>query len=449
MRERWTRNKKMYLCVCILAVFVFILNCMTPYIADDFQYMFSFKTGERITSISQIFPSLYVHYMNDIGRMIPHFFAQLFLMEPKWIFNVFNTVCFVGMVFLWMSSCKENRGFSSILWFCVPVLLWQFVPCFGQIFLWEDGSFNYLWVYLFATVYLIPYIKLFLEDRDIIRKTGYKVAFCSFAFLFGNCSENVSFSVIFIGFLMAAAVAYRNRKIRQYVHFMIPVVCGACGYLIMVLSPGEATHVGWRGLADVIKSMIQIGEDFYATQKTMLVLWAVLMVAVIYLKRNRRMVAFSVFLMVIACINVILLGFGSYYEPRALAAGAVFVIWANVVLLQLLRTKEHEGTSKAECIALCIGMYFIAGSLLNIWNGTYDIYETNCRNSAREQYIREQAAAGVQEMTVAQIEPATTYCGKYGVADIFTKEQNAQWLNKAIAKYYGLDMIYGESTNEK
>lgn len=444
MREKWTQNKKKYMCVGILAVYVFLLNCLTPYIADDFQYMFSFRTGERITSLWQIFPSLQTHYMNDIGRIVPHFFAQLLLMGPKWIFNVFNTACFVGLVSLWLHSYRGNGKFSGILWFCVPVLLWQFVPCFGQIFLWEDGSFNYLWVYLGAAVYLIPYIRLFLEEKDVLSKKGSLIAFCAFTFLFGNCSENVSFSVIFISFLMNLAVVYRNKTIKQYVHFGLPVVCGALGYLIMVFSPGEATHVGNHGVIQAMKLMISIVEDFYAGQKVLLTLWAVLLVVVIYQGRNQRAIAFSVLLMLIAWLNVLLLGFGNYYEQRALAAGAIFVIWANVVLLQLLREGKTGEKHVEECIALCIGMYFIAGSLLNIWNGTYDIFETNRRNAQREQYILEQVQMGITEITVPQIEPATTYCAKYGVVDIFTKEQDAQWLNKAMAEYYGLEMIWGE-----
>ena len=105
----------------------------------------------------------------------------------------------------------------------------------------------------------------------------------------------------------------------------------------------------------------------------------------------------------------------------------------------------HSGTrNSAECIAYCIGIYFIAGSLLNVWNGSYDIYETNRRNAAREVYITEQVECGVTELTVPQIEAATPYCAKYGLADVFREDQNANWLNKAMASYYGLDMIYGE-----
>jgi hypothetical protein len=148
----------------------------------------------------------------------------------------------------------------------------------------------------------------------------------------------------------------------------------------------------------------------------------------------------------ISFCSVSLLAFGTYLEDRAMAAGSVFLIFSVVTLLQTLRPSgdERVGVYAAECVVLCLGIYFIAGSLLNLWNGSYDIYETNRRNLEREAYIIEQANAGVTELTVSQIEPATTYCAKYGLADIYKADQEGAWLNRAIAKYYGLEMIYGE-----
>ncbi len=236
-----------------------------------------------------------------------------------------------------------------------------------------------------------------------------------------------------------------KRKIKEYLCFVYPVICGAIGYLFMLFSPGEASHIGSRGLSEVLKSMIGICEKFYGTQQKLIVIWAVLMVISIYYRIPKKRVILSVLMICISVINVLLVSLGSYLPERALAAGVVFLVWAIVVLLQSLRGINETKPSVTECTALCIGIYMIAGSLLSLWDGTYDIYETNRRNSAREAYILEQAASGASELTVSQIEPATTYCAKYGLADIFTKEQDAIWLNKAIAEYYGLDMIYGES----
>lgn len=444
MKDSVITNRKKIICVAALGIFIFMLNFLTPFVADDFQYMYSFADGQRIQNIVQIFPSLFHHYINEIGRIVPHFWAQLFLMGPKWIFNLANTVCFLLLVWLIQAIVFPDSDFSVIVWFLIPVLLWQFVPCFGQIFLWEDGAVNYLWSYTFGALFLLPYLKMFVSERVILSNNKRAFLFCLFSILFGNYSENVSFSVIFISALMLVAFMLRKKSIRGYGRYILPIICGGIGYLFILLSPGESSHVGNAGFAEVIKKMISVCEEFYSSQKILIVLWAVLMVAMVYLKKNMRCILVSVAFMAISVINVLLLGFGSYYAERSLAGGSVFLIWADIVLLQLLRDGDVQRRGKGECIALCIGMYFIAGSLLNIWVGTYDIFETNRRNSAREAYIIEQVEEGKTELTVSRIEPATTYCAKYGVADIFTKDQDAMWLNKAIADYYGLEMIWVE-----
>jgi hypothetical protein len=442
----------MFLCLILLTGYVLMLNVFTPYVADDFVYMFSFRDGTRITSVFQIFPSLYQHYMNDIGRIVPHFFAQLFLMGPKWIFNIANTVMLVALVAFMLRLTGEGKKFSAILWFLAPVLFWQFVPNFGQVFLWEDGSFNYLWSFTFAVIYLIPYVRILLgqEEGWFSHKTdgkhGWKIALCIYTFFFGNYSESVSFSVIFVSFLILLTVCFKEKQWKSYAFYVAPVICGALGYLLILASPGESTHMAAKGIGEILGSLIRIFETFYADQKTLLVLWAVLMVAAVYCRADRRSIALAAFLFLISMCSVALLAFGTYQEDRAMAAGSVFLIFSIVALLQALRpcSTDRGCVVPAECAVLCLSMYFIAGSLLNLWNGSYDIFETNRRNAAREAYIMEQAEAGATELTVPQIEPATTYCAKYGLADIYEADKEENWLNKAIASYYGLDMIYGQ-----
>lgn len=444
MRNCFNADKKKMICVVGLVAFILMLNFLTPFVADDFQYMYSFADGQRIHNFFQIFPSLMNHYFNEIGRIVPHFFVQFFLILPKWVFNLANTICFLLLVWLFQTILFPKCRFSAIMWFLTPVLLWQFVPCFGQIFLWEDGSMNYLWSYLFGALFLLPYLELFVLEKVVLNNRKRMVLFSLFALLFGNYSENVSFSTIFISAILLLCVMVRNKSFRDYFGYVVPIVCGAIGYIFILLSPGEASHVGRNSIGIIIKNMISLVEKFYTSQKMLIVLWAVLLVATIYQKRDGKYIWSSVALMAIAIINVVLLGFGSYYAERSLAGGSVFLIWANIVLLQLLRDGESQQGRAGECVALCIGMYFIAGSLLNVWNGTYDIYETNRRNSEREAYIMEQVANGETEITISQIEPATIYCAKYGVADVLTKDQEATWLNRAMANYYGLEMIWGE-----
>ena len=74
-------SRKVYLSILFIIFMLMLLcNILTPKIVDDFSYHFSFATGERITNVFQIFPSMMAHAEKMNGRLIPHFFVQLFEM---------------------------------------------------------------------------------------------------------------------------------------------------------------------------------------------------------------------------------------------------------------------------------------------------------------------------------------------------------------------------------
>lgn len=53
MLERNRRNKGIYTAAIYSGAFLLLLVCnmLTPYLVDDFRYMYSFYDGERITSL--------------------------------------------------------------------------------------------------------------------------------------------------------------------------------------------------------------------------------------------------------------------------------------------------------------------------------------------------------------------------------------------------------------
>ena len=80
-----------------------LLNCLTPYLADDYTFAYAFDTGERLHSLPQLISSLVFHYHEWSGRVIVKFFAQGFTMFPKLLFNV----CNAGMLWRWVWFCTS------------------------------------------------------------------------------------------------------------------------------------------------------------------------------------------------------------------------------------------------------------------------------------------------------------------------------------------------------
>lgn len=137
--------------------FIFYLHYFlihgSPYAADDYSYMFNLSDGSRMTSIGQIFSSLAVHYTKyGNGRLVSHFFVMLFLIGSKWIFNLVNAFLFVLLILSIYHLTSHKKACSLLLFFAIPTLLWLYMPAYGQIFLWLDGSINYMWGYLFCSV---------------------------------------------------------------------------------------------------------------------------------------------------------------------------------------------------------------------------------------------------------------------------------------------------------
>lgn len=95
------RNKRISIAV-LSGIFLLLLlcNCLTDLLVDDFTYIYSLESGEKITGIFQIFGSVKAHSLTMNGRLVAHFFAQLFLFLPKWVFNILNSLIFTGLIFL-------------------------------------------------------------------------------------------------------------------------------------------------------------------------------------------------------------------------------------------------------------------------------------------------------------------------------------------------------------
>ena len=162
---------KLILGSIILFFTALLFNHWTPYAADDYSYMFNLSDGSRMTSIGQIFSSLAVHYTKyGNGRLVSHFFVMLFLIGSKWIFNLVNAFLFVLLILSIYHLTSHKKACSLLLFFAIPTLLWLYMPAYGQIFLWLDGSINYMWGYLFALLFLSVYITL-LRGKSLLNQT--------------------------------------------------------------------------------------------------------------------------------------------------------------------------------------------------------------------------------------------------------------------------------------
>ena len=86
----------------LFCIFLILLLCnvLTPFLVDDFNYLYSFKHRERIADVADIIPSMLAHASTMNGRLFAHGLVQLFGMLPNSFFDVINAVMFTLQIFL-------------------------------------------------------------------------------------------------------------------------------------------------------------------------------------------------------------------------------------------------------------------------------------------------------------------------------------------------------------
>lgn len=80
-----------------------LLNCLTPYLADDYTFAYAFDTGERLHSLPQLISSLVFHYHEWSGRVIVKF-----LPRGSPCFPSFCLMCaMLGCLWCWVWFCTS------------------------------------------------------------------------------------------------------------------------------------------------------------------------------------------------------------------------------------------------------------------------------------------------------------------------------------------------------
>lgn len=435
---RCVKENKMPTCAIVATFFIaLIYNVLSPYAADDYSYMFSAVTGEKVSNVFQIIVSLMDDYLNVNGRVLPHFFVQLFLIFDKWIFNIVNAGMYVWLVWLILNVAGTKRKFNIFLWVTVPIGMWAFMPAYGQVFLWLTGSINYSWSYIFALLFMYFYLHVYLYPEETMDKKGI-LGLSLYAFFFGAYSAQVSFATVFVSFGILCVLMYCEQSIKKYVLYVVPVITAAIGYLTMVMSPAEAERLPGMSVGGILKRVIDAFEIYYFSAQLMLIVWAILLVLAVCFGVNKKEIIISLGFFAISLITMAMLGVASYVVARHYTNSLFFLFVAIVVLLQSL---VEKGNMKA--VSYCICAYVVVTNLWIMWEGTYDIYTTYELQKERETMIAEHKMSESEEaLYVPMIRPLTKYSCKYDLTDLQVDDTYV-WPNSAVAKYYGIEEIYG------
>jgi len=257
---------------------MFVFNSITPYIMDDYWYMYNYEGTSRIKNIIDIFFSLKEMYFHWGGRILAHFFAYFFLMFPKWIFNIVNSIVYVLNVYLIYLICRGNNKDNYKYLLLIHMIIFLFFPVMGQVFLWLDGSCNYSFTLLFQLFFIYKIIHV-----EGVNKRKYFLYFI-ISLLAGMCNENSSLSLIL--FLVLYALYDRSYMKLKVVSFMGLFM----GYLFMILAPGNYVRTIHHGYDSFLSSVFTnfFGKFFLFISNFWPILIGMLLFVIVFIMKDKK-----------------------------------------------------------------------------------------------------------------------------------------------------------------
>ena len=411
------------------------LNLLTPLLADDYLYAFSFATGERIASVSDIFPSLAAHAATMNGRLTPHFFVQLFVMLPRWIFTIVNSFVYLALLLgIVRLSARVGERYPWRLLLIVSGAVFLLPPAFGQSFLWLAGSVNYLWCDALMIWLLVPFADFYLRGKSITGM-GRITLMVLGALLMGNMSENVSATAVL---MMGLCV------LNQWIHrskapaWMLAVALATfSGWLALMLAPANRMNIslaagGLNALATNYQAALTMWLQYG--------LWpsvaygAVFFFALADPKSDRTRLVFSagLFLCSLAC-NFAMIA-SSYYPERAYTGSLLFVILAFAVALGACEGRLwHKALIPALTCALGLVM------ALELIGAVPSAYNRERLAQARIIEVCAVRDAGQTDVTTFGVKGNSRFDAFYGLHEL--TDDPEYFPNVYFARYYGLNSV--------
>ena len=426
-------KKGFFVFLLILFIVALGFNMLTPLLADDFSYSFSFDTDTRIEHIREIFPSMAAHRSMLNGRVIPHGFVQLFLMMPKIVFNVFNALNTVLIAVLVCFILGTNFKRCSLLCLCGAFMLWNFTPAFGQNFFWLDGAVNYSWAITVLLLFLLPYIRDFL-GRKSAPPALLTVLSVPFGFVAGSWSENGSIAAIFAAVCLSVLIYIKEKKIS--LPRILSLLFAIAGFVFLMSAPATAGRAGEMSLSALAASLKNVvGES----QKVLLLPYIIYFVSffLAFSSGDRKKLALSAIFFLAGLGSLCSFVFANYFTPRHFFVTIVFTVIAVLINFDLIMDAGSKKLVQGFTAACAVVFAF------NFVLGAIDTAVIFGKSLERRRLIEEALSSGEKNVCVEAYQPSTPYSAAYGLEDLHPDPKSDTWPNISIAMYYGLNMIEG------
>ena len=428
----------LYLFFALLFLLMLALSFLTPLVADDFSYSFSWADDSRIRSLGQIGDSMAVHRQLTNGRVLTHGLVQLLLMLPKGVFNLLNAGNTLLLAFLFLRHFPAEDGRrGAFLLLTGAFLIWNFLPVFGQTFLWLDGAVNYSWGISLFLLFLWPYTARYLELPRKASVLG-KVLFFPLAFAAGAWSENGSVATLFIALCLLLLLLHREKKLPALLTAGFLTAC--LGFVFLMSAPAMQGRASDFSLSAIGANMVQILSLARSLLLPLYLLYATALALCLLAGGDRKKVLLSAVFFLAGLGSLSSFFFAVYFAQRHFCFTVLFTVLAILLLLSALL--ENGKRLFPALLAAGLAVLFV----FNFSLGLLDIGATYLQSRERAAAIAAAKAAGEQEIWLEVYLPATGYSAPYLLTDL--EPESDLWPNDSMARYYGLEAIHGQYPEE-
>ncbi|KAF5089487.1 hypothetical protein DSECCO2_27290 [anaerobic digester metagenome] len=438
IESRKTNLILFWVIVAVTFAYMVFLNSKTPLIADDFVYTFIFATSTPVMSFGDIVTSQISYYMTWGGRVVAETLTQLFMFLGKDVFNVANSLCYIVFCLaVYFLAMGRRIRFELVL--LTTILVWFFIPMFGQTVMWLTGSCNYLWCGTIILLALLPF-RLYEEKQTrVLNSIWFAVLMIPLFFTSGITNENTAGGMILIMLLYCGVNI--KRKIRIPAFAYTGLLFSIAGFLCMLFAPGNSLRVANEsavaevtmmvGSNPIITRLSYFAYNLYALMP-LVILAAIAFVMLRNEKDRNAWVNFGIFTVAAAAAMFVMLA-PPKFPPRAMFGLAAFLIIAVVYAFGQLEMTEERIRKFVIIPGLAVLLFYIMS-----WGYVgIDAITVNKQYVARVQIIEEhQNEALIQ---VPEIVPLSSHNGMYGLKDVQLDPNH--WVNRALADYFGVPNI--------
>lgn len=439
--NKWVLAGNLLLTGAVFAIML-VLNFHTDYTADDFKYRFFFDTiGNPLESshpmkAPEVFASMANHWKMWNGRVVAHGLLQLALLPGKTGFKIINSFMFILLGTLIYEHASYGRKKSVSLLLFVYICLWFFAPQFGMTILWASGAANYLWCGVLILAFSLPY-RMYLTNQKKGKDDWHSAALMGGLGILAGCTnENSGGAMVFLCAMYIALYFYGKIPVPKWA--FAGIAGGTAGAAFLISSPGNyriSSKTDIYGLIERWKYVVQISKNQWAVLLLVLCIMCLLLAA--FGKRTAEELKLLPLIYFLAgCASVCVLVFSAMQPERAWFMGTVFLtVTGACVYGEILKLSE---TGKAVLNVLLVLAF--AWSFMTEYPkvaGTYRQVEEGVRR------IEQAVEAGSEYAVIPIVIPSDSKYDPYNGTG-YVKESPEDWMNAWMARFYGLEKIYGE-----